>query len=195
MRNKTVHLVLTEEGLAADDASMRFADVEHVYYSIVEHSSNRGFYGKEYNFELRGAGDRLIVSFAFNRAFSDSECRAVFDALVGASRRVVEPRLRSALLARIAAGETVMMGKIEVTSSGVAHRGKRVAWTEFRDSRVVPIGALRVYARSASGNAEAAFHANGGEDILLLPDLLAACASRYGSPGDVPTPGDLPTSG
>jgi uncharacterized protein DUF2510 len=177
LRGTRVHILVTEHGVSVDDKTMAWDKAEHLYYSIVEHtSSRRGFYGKEYNFEVWSSADRLRISIGFQRDFSDGQCHEVFDALLDASSRFLEPRLVSALIARVDEGETIEMGKIGVSREGASHHGKRVSWADLERVRIVPFGALEVYARGG----DKVFHAGGGPDIMLLPTLFATCASRYG---------------
>jgi hypothetical protein len=79
-------------------------------------------------------------------------------------------------VAKVAAGETVAVGGIDVSLDGLAHGRKRLAWADYGDV-AFEHDYLRVHDRAG----KEVLKGNGGTDGPLAAALFATCAERFGS--------------
>ncbi|MGH8975764.1 MAG: hypothetical protein ACRD0C_21470 [Acidimicrobiia bacterium] len=180
-------LILDEKTLQWGDERVPLIDVEAVAYGVTRTTYNGVPSGTNYSF-FAWTHDRqtkVVLSTALVRSKAAREAYAeAFTTLANTFARLVEPRLRHALVERVARGETVDVAGARLSSHGIewhVHlRGTRsVTWDRFAGAGFHQGMVVVDPSRDGVRDPRAAFTVAMTEpNAVLLPDLLHELAGQ-----------------
>jgi hypothetical protein len=180
-------LRLDDEVLQWGDERVVLAAVEAVAYSVTRTSVNGVPSGTSYSFSVwsNGRQTKVVLNTALSRSRAGREAYAeAFATLAEVFARLVEPRLRQALEARVVSGETVEVARVRISGRGVEKhvplRGtKFLPWERFAGAGFSQ-GMVVVGAHRDAGRSKTAFTVPMTEpNSVILPDLLRELAARF----------------
>ncbi|MDQ6691615.1 MAG: hypothetical protein M3Z13_02500 [Candidatus Dormibacteraeota bacterium] len=176
-------IALTDGSLRIDGDVFEFDAVTSVSYvkNIIRATQTTTHVRRRFAIEL--PGERRQVDLDGARVKSE-EKQTAWANLVAISQQAIEPRLREKALARLRAGETVTVGRLELRPGGFAWRGalrqKEFPWSAHGRT-IYAVGRIKVIVPGPRGNDRTVVDL--GTDVpnaVLLPKLMVACVKEFG---------------
>ena len=189
LRQKRLYVDL--EQLVWGDERVLLNSVDAVAWTITHHSMNGVPTSTNYLFTLWRGNDQVKIGFnavsVSSKAHKDGLTN-LFEELVSASARLIQPRLREQILKQVARGEVVEVAGVRLSQQGIERparlgSNKAVRWDRYAGARFQR-GTIEVRATQDDGvTVKRVFAiAMGAPNAVLLPELLQQCAATLDRP-------------
>lgn len=172
-------------GISCNGQTIRFADVQKVYWYSQRNSVNFVPVADWYFFGMTDGRTKLSVKMCAPFLVGSSQQRQTFTELIKISNQAVEPVIADQLFNRLKAGETLRFRHLSLSRQGLLiHRKVRgdvqLSWEQYYQAQFAG-GMLRGYMKDrATAKPKLIFLLPMRQpNIVVLPQLLARCAREW----------------